>query len=116
MDTAIRPAKDLAGLLNYAPPRVREQPQAPLVKDKPPMERPLRSLGVETAAPMGREDFAVNLRRRVSLDPELVPEPKSLKDRVERGNRAAADWYHGHRGVDRLDSGIVASHASTIWE
>jgi hypothetical protein len=80
MDTAIRPAKDLAGLLNYAPPRVREQPQAPLVKDKPPMERPLRSLGVETAAPMGREDFAVNLRRRVSLDPELVPEPKSLKE------------------------------------
>jgi hypothetical protein len=53
MDTAIRPAKDLAGLLNYAPPRVREQPQAPLVKDKRPMERPLRSLGVETAAPHG---------------------------------------------------------------
>lgn len=80
MDTAIRLAKDLAGLLNYAPPRVREQPQASLVKDKPPMERPLRSPGVETAAPMGREDFAVNLRRRVSLDPELVPEPKSLKE------------------------------------
>ena len=70
MDAALKPAKDLAGPLKYAPPWARERSQAPLIKDEPPMERP----------PRDWEDFAVNLRHRVSLDPELVPEPKCLKE------------------------------------
>ena len=99
----IRPAKDLTGLLKYAPPWAREQPQAPLVKDEPPMERPLRSLGVETAGPMLREDFGANLRRRVSLDPETVPEPKSLKE----------DWT-GAIALLRL-TGVTVIAALIAW-
>ncbi len=79
MDTAFKAAKDPAGPLKYAPPWARERPQAPRVKDEPPIERPLRSRD-GTANSTFREDFAVNLRRRVSLDPELVPEPKCLKE------------------------------------
>jgi hypothetical protein len=102
LDTAIRPARDLTGLLKYAPPRARERPQSLLVKDEPPLER-LLSLGAETAGPMLRKDFAANLRRRVSLDPELVPEPKSLKE----------DWT-GAIALLRL-TGVTVIAALIAW-
>jgi hypothetical protein len=79
MDIAFKPAKDPAGPLKYAPPWAREGPQATLVKDECPMERRLRSSG-DTGGSTFRDDFAANLRRRVSLDPELVPEPKYLNE------------------------------------
>ena len=79
MDTAFKPPKEPAGPLKYAPPWARERSQAPLIKDEPPMERPLRSYD-DTAGPTFRRDFTANLRRQVSLDPELVPEPKCVKE------------------------------------
>lgn len=77
MNAALKPAKDFAGPLKYAPPWARERSQASVINHDPPMERPPRSCN-DTAGSTS-EEFAVNLRRRVSLEPELVPEPKCLK-------------------------------------
>lgn len=77
MDTALKPSKDPAGPLKYAPPWARERSQAFVINHDPPVVRPLRSC--DNIAGSTSEDFAVNLRRPVSLEPELVPEPKCLK-------------------------------------
>jgi hypothetical protein len=77
MDIAFKPAADPAGPLKYAPRWARERPQSVLVKDEPPMGRPLRSCDDTSTF---TKDFAVNLRHRVSLEPELVSQPKCLKE------------------------------------
>ena len=78
MSSPIRPAKDLDALLMYAPPWAREKPSAVPVSatDEPPIERPPQSHDVDAVGPTFSGDLAVlDLRRRLSLDPEIVQSP-----------------------------------------
>ena len=71
--------KDRDSLLMYAPSWAREKPPV-VAAHEPPIEQPPRSHIVNAAGPPFSGDLAVeDLRRRRSLTPEIVPEPKFLK-------------------------------------
>jgi hypothetical protein len=107
MSSPIQPAKDKDrdSLLMYAPPWVREKPPV-VAAHEPPIEQPPQGHVVDAAGPTISGDLAVeDLRRRRSLTPEIVPEPKSLK-----GDRARA----GALIAMRL-SGVTAIAALIAW-
>jgi Sel1 repeat len=71
--------KDRDSLLMYAPSWARKKPPV-VAAHEPPIEQPPRSHVVDAAGPTFSGDLAVeDLRRRRSLTPEIVPEPKFLK-------------------------------------
>jgi hypothetical protein len=80
MSSPIRPTKDLDALLMVAL-RAREKPPVvPVAADEVRIEQPPQRLGVDAAGPTFSGDLAVPyLRRRASLAPELVLEPKPLE-------------------------------------
>ena len=107
MSSPTQPAKDKDrdSLLKYAPPWAREKPSVVAAHD-PPMWQPPQGHVVDATGPTFGDDLAVeDLRRRYSLTPELVPEPKPLK-----GDRARA----GALIAMRL-SGVTAIAALIAW-
>jgi hypothetical protein len=71
--------KDRDSLLMYAPSWAREKPPV-VAAHEPPIGQPPRSHVVDAAGPTFSGGLAVeDLRRRRSLTPEIVPEPKFLK-------------------------------------
>jgi hypothetical protein len=71
--------KDRDSLLMYAPSWAREKPPV-VAAHEPPIGQPPRSHVVDAAGQTFSGDLAVeDLRRRRSLTPEIVPEPKFLK-------------------------------------
>ena len=71
--------KDRDSPLLCMPRRGREKPPV-VAAHEPPIEQPPRSHIVNAAGPPFSGDLAVeDLRRRRSLTPEIVPEPKFLK-------------------------------------
>ena len=105
MSSPIQPAKDKDrdSLLMYAPPWVREKPPV-VAAHEPPIEQPPQGHVVDAAGPTFSGDLAVeDLRRRRSLTPEIVPEPKSLK-----GDRAGAL-------IAMRLSGVTAIAALIAW-
>jgi hypothetical protein len=80
MSSPIHHANDLDPALMYAPPRVREQgPPASSESSAPPVDWPWRR------HPDDNPDFSgdrkiIEVQRRLTLDPEWVPEPPSAVD------------------------------------
>jgi len=98
MSTPIRRANQVDPALMYAPPRARKQGQTPSAS---PVDRP-EHLG-------GTPDFTgdraiMELKRRISLDPEWVPEPP--QSAVNR-----RDWGKITLGI----GGILGCAAAIAW-
>jgi hypothetical protein len=107
MSSPTQPAKDKDrdSLLMYAPPWAREKPPVAAAHD-PPIGQPPQGHVDDATGPTFGDDLAVeDLRRRYSLTPEIVPEPKPLK-----GDRARA----GALIAMRL-SGVTAIAALIAW-
>ncbi len=74
MSSRIQHDGDLDPILRYAPPRVRAQDQPPLESAAPPVDRPSPSHPASSAEFSG-DQAIVEMRQRLALGPEWVPEP-----------------------------------------
>ena len=79
LSSAIQPAEDLDAPLPSVLRAHEKPPVVPVAADEFRIEWPSQSLGVDTAAPMFSGELAAYLRRRSSLAPELVLEPKPFE-------------------------------------
>ena len=76
MSSPSRPRQDLDPVLQYAPPRVREQAQTQRDESSaaPPVDRPGRRDAKSTPEFSGDRAYA-DMQRRLTLEPEWVPQP-----------------------------------------
>ena len=74
MSSPIRDDGDLDPILRYAPPQVREQGQPPRKPPAPPLDRPGRRQSADSPEIYG-DRAMVEMRHRLTLDPEWIPEP-----------------------------------------
>ena len=102
LSSAIQPAEDLDAPLPSVLRAHEKPPVVTVAADEFRIEWPSQSLGVDTAAPMFSGELAAYLRRRSSLAPELVLEPKPFE--VDRTGAIAL----------RV-SGITAIAALVAW-
>jgi hypothetical protein len=77
MSSPSRPRQDLDPVLQYAPPRVREQAQTQRDESSaaPPVDRPGRHDAKSTPEFSGDRAY-VDMQRRLTLEPEWVPQPR----------------------------------------
>jgi len=74
MSSPIRDDGDLDPILRYAPPQVREQGQPPPKPPAPPIDRPGWRQSADSPEISG-DRAMVEMRHRLTLDPEWIPEP-----------------------------------------
>jgi len=128
LSSAIQPAEDLDAPLPSVLRAHEKPPVVTVAADEFRIEWPSQSLGVDTAAPMFSGELAAYLRRRSSLAPELVLEPKPFE--VDRTG-AIALRVSGITAIAalvawalvslpglarRLGLGILTRPRSAIWE
>jgi hypothetical protein len=135
MSSPIRPANDLGTLLMYAPPWAREKLPVRVTADAPPIDRPTQYCGVDpTVSAVSPDPAVLDSRRRLSLEPEIVPLPKSLKG--SRGGAlialrlsavtaiaALVAWVvvtipgiRQHHGNDNVHAAVLPNRASSTEE
>jgi hypothetical protein len=90
MSSPVHHAKDLDAALMYAPPWVREQARQPFIPgEPPPIQWPPPFRRLDANAPHGEAPFEgdvaiLALKRQLTLDPEMVPQPPRLPP-LDRG-------------------------------